>query len=748
MFIIPLFITVAESCSTNSVLLGLLKGGLSNFTGSSLNLVQFVFVAIILLCAISAFWLLKELVRLGTGKRKLQLSSNGILPKTAWFVFVSGMAIYYVGYAYAGTADCVVTLVLRSALSAFEMFLSKSNLIGIAGNCKDDSIYMLCFAFFHAAAVAVSMIFAVTCFGKRLMDYGRGLIWKFILKKYHLNVFLGLNEKSILLAKDIYKKSMNKNSEEREFKERIVFVDWPQVQEENKTGQSFSGIMGLLTYKTNAAKQLSDIKYILLRSSMSPDAIDATHSEILREINLEKLERFMKRAEKTNFFILSNNEDANIHAAINLQACEAGRNASRIYCSARETKEVALLAESSQGKLQIIDDSKAAVMEFAMRKNEEGKCLAHPINFVEINHQLGCVETKKPFTAFIIGFGTTGQEALRFLYEFSAFADFHGKKTPVEFHVFDNRIDEIKGELYQEIPALPLLENFHEITLHPCNAGTLEFLNQLHGLIDNLNYVVVATGDDERNLHIATMIYEYALQHRQDGFNKFKILVRLYKSGSEYKFKKVIDTYGNNHFPAMEQFGSPNDIYTKEWVVDDAEKDKAVKFYKAYCQVAKEKYRPTEERQEHEVGKEPTPLLGYRRLNRVLMQDKANCKHCYTKEMLLGLHDMSASPELPSWPIKMETSNQAEKDWRCRLLNVSICEHIRWNASHLMMGYLPMSVEEAKAISNSCNERTKKHLCITDWDKLPENPDYKEYDYMVVSTTIKQYFDKRERDND
>ena len=210
MLIIPLFITVAESCSTNSVLLGLLKGGLSNFTGYSLNLVQFVFVAIILLCAISAFWLLKELVRLGTGKRKLQLSSNGILPKIAWFVFVSGMAIYYVGYAYAGTADCVVTLVLRSALSAFEMFLSKSNLIGIAENCKDNSIYMFCFAFFHTAAVAVSMIFAVACFGKRLFDYVKGIIWIYAPTKYRLNVFWGINEKSILWLRIFTKRVMNK----------------------------------------------------------------------------------------------------------------------------------------------------------------------------------------------------------------------------------------------------------------------------------------------------------------------------------------------------------------------------------------------------------------------------------------------------------------------------------------------------------------------------------------------------------
>ena len=506
--------------------------------------------------------------------------------------------------------------------------------------------------------------------------------------------------------------------------------------------------MGLLTYKTNAAKQLSDIKYILLRSSMPPDAIDATRPEILREINLGKLERLMKRTERTNFFVLSDNEDTNIHAAINLQASEAGKNVSRIYCNAKGTKEVDILGEISKGKLQIIDDSKAAVMEFAMRKNDEGKCLAHPINYVEINHQSGCVGVKKPFTAFIIGFGTTGQEALRFLYEFSAFADSHGNKTPVDFHIFDNRIDEIKGELYQEIPALPLLESRHEITLHPCNAGTLGFLDQMQGLIDNLNYVVIATGEDECNLHIATMIYEYALQHRRDGFNKFKILVRLYKSSSEFKFKKVIEAYGSGHFPAMEHFGSPSNIYTKKWVLDDAEKDEAVKFYETYCQVAHEEYRPLDNRWNYEIGKEQTKLLGYRRINRKLMQDRANSKHCYTKEILLGLHDMSEAPEPPSWPLKMEMEDQEKKDWSYRLLNVSICEHLRWNASHLMMGYLPMSVEEAKAISNSCNERTKKHLCITDWDKLPENPDYKEYDYMVVRATIQQYFDKRTRNND
>ena len=216
MLIRSLFVAVAELCTeNNSVLLDSLK----KVDCFSINPVGIVLFIILTVCIICLYLWVRELVRLARGKFKFLSSVNEILPETAWLVFLSGMAIYYVGYAYAGTVDCVVTLVLRSALSAFEMFLSKSNLIGIAENCKNDSIYMFFFAFFHAAAVAVSMIFAVTCFGKRLLDYGRGFIWIYVPKKYRLNVFWGLNEKSILLARKIYEESVSKNSEDSEDRE-------------------------------------------------------------------------------------------------------------------------------------------------------------------------------------------------------------------------------------------------------------------------------------------------------------------------------------------------------------------------------------------------------------------------------------------------------------------------------------------------------------------------------------------------
>ena len=127
------------------------------------------------------------------------------------------------------------------------------------------------------------------------------------------------------------------------------------------------------------------------------------------------------------------------------------------------------------------------------------------------------------------------------------------------------------------------------------------------------------------------------------------------------------------------------------------------------------------------------------------MQNRANDKHRYTKEILLGLHDIADKPPIPTWPFKINKLDSSEEnEWKTRLMNVSIGEHLRWNASHLMMGYLPMSAEETKNVSISCNERTKHHLCLVDWDKLPKgNTDYQKYDYIVVTTSIDLFYEDK-----
>lgn len=706
----------------------------SNFSENSVafptvDCVTFVFYVVVLFWVLSLFFFVKELMKwCRKTERDFSTLIRDIMPETASILFFWGMTIYYIGYAYQGSGANFLTLVLRSALSSFEMFLSKSNLIGIADNCKKDTWYMFMFAFVHAGAVMVSMIFAVTCFWKRVKDWGMSILWRCSSKKTNVNVFWGFNEKSIIMAKDIYL-----NSDGRY---RIVFIDFTDDDENKKTGQSFSGIMGLLTYKTAVAKQLSHTKYIMMKSSVSPLSIDTSKKGILDDMGIGKLGKLIEKAERVNFFVLTDNESFNIQISLNLLDSEVGEKIDNMYCSARKTKEIAIHEECwIKGKLHIIDDSREAVMELAMRKDVDGFFYTHPVNYVSVNHDMGYVETS--FNSLIVGFGTTGQDAFRFLYEFSAFPDAERKKTEVKFYICDGNINSIKGDLCQEIPVLEQLENNGEIEFCQYNSSSMGFYDKLRSIIERLNYVVIATGNDEQNLDIAARIYEFAIQYRKDGLKMFKIFVRMYNSNNEYIFRKTVRAYAELHAPVIEYFGGPCDIYTKRRIMDDEERILSDRFYKAYCDVSSSEHLCYSERRKNEVAKEETKLLGYRRLNRVLLQDKANSKHCYTKEVLLGLRDMNACMELPEWPIETGGDiSDGEKMWRTRLLNVSVCEHLRWNASHLMMGYARMT--DAK-LGSSCDERRKQHLCLVDWDELPVQPDYKKYDYMVVKTTVNMY---------
>jgi hypothetical protein len=99
------------------------------------------------------------------------------------------------------------------------------------------------------------------------------------------------------------------------------------------------------------------------------------------------------------------------------------------------------------------------------------------------------------------------------------------------------------------------------------------------------------------------------------------------------------------------------------------------------------------------------------------------------------------------------------------LLNLARTEHLRWNASHEVLGYLPTAdyiktygndfSDDPYELRHTCDERRKTHNCIIPWENLDaescdswqerqehseykEFDDYKRYDYCVVATTIAQ----------
>lgn len=668
---------------------------------------------------------------------------NSIFFSLVFACFFGGAIIYYYGYDYAGTYKNTLTLLLRSVLSSFEMFLSKSNLIGIADNCKNSHWYMLAFAIVHTLAVVLSAIFAVACFGKRIMNWGKSVIWRYGPANKTTYVFWGLNERSYMLARDVYKT--------RTTKERMIFVDFPDEKDEGNKSQGFSGLIGLLSFKLKVIRQLKDINYILYRSFARPSELSDKVNDLFDELDLIPIKQILRNSKNRKHFIFTDNESSNLRAAINLLKYEEFGNNTIIYCAARKTRFTTQLVEHYKGRLVIVDDSRMAVTALKRREVEHST----PIEYVTIDKDNAAVTSV--FTAMIIGFGTTGQDTLRFLYEFSAFPDENGEKQKVRIDVIDTKMDNLEGEFRQEVPAIEYIKTDyrkhknimeHDVILHKMDIGSDRFYELLSELVDSLNYVVIATGDDDRNLSIASYILEFMVRNRKINQNRFRIFVRLYNENNRVKFEsaqnvfsKMCEDYGNHGLNAEATdffnapfvfFGHPQSLYTKSIIIDNSLVEEAKDFYEEYCRVVKDNDTWDGRRQKAKDA------YTYRKLYRQEGQDKANCMHRYTKECLLGIdgndNNVSCYSEWTEVLSVSDKDDAEQRQWKKRLLQASICEHLRWNAAHLMMGYVPMSEDIAERIGSSADEQRKEHRYIVHWKQLDIQT--QGYDYGVVKTTI------------
>ena len=472
---------------------------------------------------------------------------------------------------------------------------------------------------------------------------------------------------------------------------------------------------------------------IMMRSSLRPSSVQNINTDFFDAMNIYRLKQILDKSKEIRFFILTDDEDANLKAALNmLNHNVCGNKEFKIYCSARKTKLNRLIEETEDKHLKFIDDSRTSITQLKM-DHDKGR---HPIDYVDIDKERGVVTSE--FRALIVGFGTTGQDALRFLYEFSAFTGIDQKKSPVQLHVVDCNMDKLKGGFYQEVPGMSMLEG-KEIFLHNLNFNSMEFNQFLDTNINELNYVIIATGNDEQNIEFASAIMERVFSQRKEKAHHLKVFVRMYSEANRIKFNSAINVYAQfckeeNYLP-LEFFGDTKTLYTRDVIIDNRYEQQAKEFYKAYCKAtsSSDSWEKRADKEKDKLG----GIYGMRSLRRKEGQDKANCQHCYTKQQLLNLENRNEPLELPEWTETesiLDHEGATENHWLVCLYNVAICEHLRWNASHLMMGYVPMTPDVKKHIDGTCDERTKQHLCIVDWNQLPCGT--QRYDYFVVKTTV------------
>jgi hypothetical protein len=104
------------------------------------------------------------------------------------------------------------------------------------------------------------------------------------------------------------------------------------------------------------------------------------------------------------------------------------------------------------------------------------------------------------------------------------------------------------------------------------------------------------------------------------------------------------------------------------------------------------------------------------------MQDYSNSLHKSTKRALCEPYNNLAD-FIYSTP---KNASHCQKEYEELLEHLAVCEHLRWEASHIMMGYKPTD--------GDTDDLKKLHNCIRPYNELDEIT--KHYDWLVVKNSL------------
>lgn len=121
----------------------------------------------------------------------------------ALVTYMLGFTLYIQGFWF-GASQNIFTASLRAAISALEMFASRSDLVEVSAHLKEESpLYMFLFSAVHFFAKLLTFIFIVDIFGKRVMSMFEA--WSMCWRKHGKKLIIidGSDENSLALARSI-----------------------------------------------------------------------------------------------------------------------------------------------------------------------------------------------------------------------------------------------------------------------------------------------------------------------------------------------------------------------------------------------------------------------------------------------------------------------------------------------------------------------------------------------------------------
>ena len=368
-------------------------------------------------------------------------------------------------------------------------------------------------------------------------------------KKNH--VFLGISEYSRLLAAQIiqeWKKEKNKKDQGR-----ILFVDLAD------------------TFSPTAEQQLKELlgskRVMVLNGSLR--ALDVP--SLAQSIGLDGLQPWLENA-RTSLYLFSDKLPENARL-LSLATDDSSIRAKVFYYASVPDGYDSLVA-STGIRVRMLNPHQMSFMHLKLDCPDQ-----MPHNFVrkaldKEGNPLGYVEDG--LHALVVGFGHTGQEAVRFLVEYGSFVGKDYLRAPMSIRVYDPQLQRKLGSFLQSAPALKGDPAF--LWNADC-AGSAGFWEAFERDADT-NYIVIAIDDGSKNLQLGVSMLQAAARAGRD-VSKMLILIRDWKDTR--KSREIMAYYNAAYCPegvqVLRSFGSTREIWTPDVISGRRLKDTAKLFY-------------------------------------------------------------------------------------------------------------------------------------------------------------------------
>ena len=693
-----------------------------------------------------------------------------LMAKIMLWVWSCGWLLYFLAIGIARWPHVGAEVTWRSAIDSLNLFVINID-SSIISDIQGHDILKGLISCSGLMAVLCTILLILNLVIFRLRSYLHIRHISINSERNHLYLFFGLNDASKLLEKDIY---------EKDSQSVIVFVDSIQnnsEQDEDKI-DGWKRIIKLFTHRRRAfIDAREDDRRALAISNCDICSLEDVTNDVLGNIGVESVKRLIQNLKglkdaQLHIFFLSEDRETNVRSTAILAKDEligSKEFQTIIYCHARRNTinrviEDLGIDKEQKTEVRILDSSYLAIEQ--LKRNVKN----HPVSYVTVSnlYEENSGSVTSNFVSLVMGFGETGQEAVDFLYEYGAFVDKNAtqddsKRSPFKCYVLDNEMKKLEGHYISERPGASFKRCNEEnekalIRFYPFDYRSDEFFTEiLEKIYKELNYVVVAIGDDEQNMTAAVEILRYVRKKRQN-LDNFCIYVRAYEKGT-FKHLKVIADHYNSRLSKNGEiekkiipFGQNEQIYTYELIVKDKYQEDGRNYYETYrsLQIDPANDEGTWEQRQYKIINDSKSAKWERmsKIRRKESQDRSNALHALTKMKILqdaiGENNVN---DFITRVIGNRTGQQAGITYRLLspserhlMLNLAMCEHLRWNAAHEMMGYVNNTKKHV------CDELKKEHNCLKDWQELDSESinadypvDYKLFDFGVVETSFKLY---------